>query len=89
MYEMRHVHEPHDRALLRAITGPADPLQHLLPQSLWLQQGPHLRRWRCSLCRALCQTGMWLERFVIVVTSLQRDYLPSSWGMYWSPCGTS
>jgi molybdopterin-containing oxidoreductase family membrane subunit len=26
--------------------------------------------------------GMWLERFVIVVTSLHRDYLPSSWGMY-------
>jgi hypothetical protein len=28
-------------------------------------------------------TGMWLERFVIVVMSLQRDYVPSSWGMYW------
>jgi molybdopterin-containing oxidoreductase family membrane subunit len=26
--------------------------------------------------------GMWLERFVIVITSLHRDYLPSSWGMY-------
>ena len=26
--------------------------------------------------------GMWLERFVIIVTSLHRDYLPSSWGMY-------
>lgn len=26
--------------------------------------------------------GMWLERFVIVVTSLQQDFLPSSWGMY-------
>lgn len=26
--------------------------------------------------------GMWLERFVIVVTSLHRDYLPSSWGIY-------
>jgi Ni/Fe-hydrogenase subunit HybB-like protein len=26
--------------------------------------------------------GMWLERFVIVVTSLQHDFLPSSWGMY-------
>ncbi len=28
-------------------------------------------------------TGMWLERFVIVVTSLHRDFLPSSWGMYY------
>jgi molybdopterin-containing oxidoreductase family membrane subunit len=27
--------------------------------------------------------GMWLERFVIVVTSLHRDFVPSSWGMYW------
>jgi molybdopterin-containing oxidoreductase family membrane subunit len=26
--------------------------------------------------------GMWLERYVIVVTSLHRDYLPSSWGNY-------
>jgi molybdopterin-containing oxidoreductase family membrane subunit len=26
--------------------------------------------------------GMWLERYVIIVTSLQRDYLPSSWGRY-------
>ena len=26
--------------------------------------------------------GMWLERFVIVVTSLARDFLPSSWGHY-------
>jgi hypothetical protein len=26
--------------------------------------------------------GMWLERFVIVVISLSRDYIPSSWAMY-------
>jgi len=26
--------------------------------------------------------GMWIERFVIVITSLHRDFLPSSWGMY-------
>ena len=28
--------------------------------------------------------GMWFERFVIVVISLHRDFLPSSWG-YYSP----
>jgi molybdopterin-containing oxidoreductase family membrane subunit len=28
--------------------------------------------------------GMWFERFVIIVTSLHRDYLPSSWG-YFTP----
>jgi Ni/Fe-hydrogenase subunit HybB-like protein len=27
--------------------------------------------------------GMWLERFVIVITSLHRDFLPSSWGTYY------
>ncbi len=27
--------------------------------------------------------GMWLERFVIVVISLHRDFVPSSWGMYY------
>jgi molybdopterin-containing oxidoreductase family membrane subunit len=27
--------------------------------------------------------GMWLERFIIVVTSLHRDYMPSSWAMYY------
>jgi molybdopterin-containing oxidoreductase family membrane subunit len=27
--------------------------------------------------------GMWFERFVIVISSLSADYLPSSWGMYW------
>jgi molybdopterin-containing oxidoreductase family membrane subunit len=28
--------------------------------------------------------GMWFERFVIIVTSLHRDFLPSSWA-YYSP----
>jgi Ni/Fe-hydrogenase subunit HybB-like protein len=30
----------------------------------------------------LVNVGMWFERFVIVITSLHRDFLPSSWGMY-------
>jgi molybdopterin-containing oxidoreductase family membrane subunit len=29
--------------------------------------------------------GMWFERFVIIVTSLYRDYVPSSWSTYYSP----
>jgi hypothetical protein len=28
---------------------------------------------------------MWFERFVIIVTSIYRDYLPSSWSTYYSP----
>ena len=33
----------------------------------------------------ICQfvnAGMWFERFVIIVTSIARDFLPSSWGMF-------
>ncbi|HRE39844.1 MAG TPA: polysulfide reductase NrfD [Ignavibacteria bacterium] len=31
----------------------------------------------------LVNVGMWFERFVIIVTSLHRDFLPSSWAMYY------
>ena len=53
----------------------------LAPQLLWF------RRVRSSplplfLVAMFVNVGMWLERFVIVVTSLHRDFLPSSWGMY-------
>src|SRR6185369_15225158 len=33
----------------------------------------------------LVNIGMWFERFVIIVTSVYRDYLPSSWSTYYSP----
>src|SRR5678809_1756271 len=33
----------------------------------------------------LINIGMWYERFVIIVTSIYRDYLPSSWSTYYSP----
>jgi molybdopterin-containing oxidoreductase family membrane subunit len=33
----------------------------------------------------LVNVGMWFERFVIIVTSLYRDYVPSSWSVYYSP----
>jgi molybdopterin-containing oxidoreductase family membrane subunit len=43
-----------------------------------------LRRntWVLFVVSILVNVGMWFERYVIVVTSLHRDYLPSSWGMY-------
>ncbi len=52
-----------------------------IPQILWSKRA---RSYVPLLfCVALVVlVGMWLERFVIVVTSLQRDFLPSSWGMY-------
>ena len=53
----------------------------LTPQLLWI------KRIRNSIpaifiISVIVSIGMWLERFVIVVTSLHRDFLPSSWGMY-------
>jgi Ni/Fe-hydrogenase subunit HybB-like protein len=33
----------------------------------------------------LINIGMWFERFVIIVTSVYRDFLPSSWSTYYSP----
>ncbi len=50
--------------------------------SLWSRENshqPHGILWIISL---IVNVGMWLERFVIVVTSLHRDFLPSSWGIY-------
>ena len=51
------------------------------PQALWFRS---VRRSVPMLfaISLIVNTGMWLERFVIVVTSLHRDFLPSSWGMY-------
>ena len=54
----------------------------LVPQLLWS------RRMRRSIpvlftVAMFVNVGMWLERFVIIVTSLHRDFLPSSWDMYY------
>jgi molybdopterin-containing oxidoreductase family membrane subunit len=51
------------------------------PQALWF---PAVRRSPVALffLSLVVNVGMWLERYVIVVTSLHRDYLPSAWGMY-------
>jgi molybdopterin-containing oxidoreductase family membrane subunit len=53
----------------------------IAPQVLWFKQV----RTNVAALFALSlvvNVGMWLERFVIVVTSLHRDFLPSSWGRY-------
>jgi molybdopterin-containing oxidoreductase family membrane subunit len=53
----------------------------LTPQLIWIKKvrANLLALWLISL---VVSVGMWLERFVIVVTSLHRDFLPSSWGFY-------
>jgi molybdopterin-containing oxidoreductase family membrane subunit len=54
----------------------------LVPQTLWSQwvRTHPVVLWIVAM---VANIGMWLERFVIVITSLHRDYLPSSWGMYY------
>ncbi len=51
------------------------------PQLLWWSR---VRRSEAALflVSLAILVGMWLERFVIVVASQQRDFLPSSWGSY-------
>ena len=52
-----------------------------VPQLLWVKR---IRANNLALfCIAMfINVGMWLERYVIVVTSLSRDYMPSAWGTY-------
>ncbi len=52
-----------------------------LPQALWSKRVRHnvTLVWIIAI---IVNIGMWLERFVIVITSLHRDFLPSSWGIY-------
>jgi len=73
---------------LNRMTGPYAPFYWsliacniVIPQLLWL------KKVRTSVpalfvIALIVNVGMWLERFVIVVTSLHRDFLPSAWGMY-------
>jgi molybdopterin-containing oxidoreductase family membrane subunit len=53
----------------------------VIPQALWSSR---VRRnvYLLFLLSLIINLGMWLERFVIVVISLQRDYLPSAWFQY-------
>jgi molybdopterin-containing oxidoreductase family membrane subunit len=53
----------------------------IIPQLFWFKK---IRRTIpiMMIIVILVNVGMWFERFVIIVTSLHRDFLPSSWGMY-------
>ena len=53
----------------------------LSPQLFWFKKARTNTAvlWIVAL---LVTIGMWFERFVIIVTTLHRDFLPSSWGMY-------
>jgi molybdopterin-containing oxidoreductase family membrane subunit len=74
--------------LLNRVTGPYGPFYWalilcnvLLPQALWSERA-RSNVLLLFIIALVVNTGMWLERFVIVITSLHRDFLPSSWGNY-------
>jgi molybdopterin-containing oxidoreductase family membrane subunit len=75
--------------ILNRLRGPYAPLYWglllcnvVVPQALWLSAVRANVKALFVVALAV-NIGMWLERFVIVVTSLHRDFLPSSWGMYY------
>ena len=53
----------------------------LAPQVLWFKRA-RTNVVLLFVMSIVVNIGMWLERYVIIVTSLHRDFLPSSWGMY-------
>ena len=53
----------------------------VIPQIFWSKRA-RTTIWVLLAVSILVNVGMWFERFVIIVTSLHRDFLPSSWGMY-------
>ena len=75
--------------ILNRLAGPYAPFYWALilcnivvPQALWSSR-VRANALALFVVAIIVNIGMWLERFVIVITSLHRDFLPSSWGMYW------
>jgi len=54
----------------------------LAPQLLWWRRVRHSVPMLFMLSLVI-NIGMWMERFLIVVSSLHRDFLPSAWGMFY------
>ena len=73
---------------LNRFTGPYWPFYWgLLACNIVLVQSLWIRRVRTNvvvlfIIALIVNVGMWLERFIIIVTSLHRDFAPSSWGMF-------
>ena len=53
----------------------------IAPQVFWFKWS-RTTPWFIFVISIVVNIGMWFERFVIIVTSLHRDFLPSSWVMY-------
>jgi len=53
----------------------------VVPQLMWFKKLRLNLGWLFAVS-IVVSIGMWLERYIIIVVSLHRDFLPSSWGMY-------
>ncbi len=53
----------------------------IAPQVFWFKWA-RTTPWFIFMLSVVVNVGMWFERFVIIVTSLHREYLPSGWVMY-------
>ena len=81
---LRIVHElqPHARAVCAGRWWTIMFCNVLTPQLLWFRQ-VRQNVPMMFLISIIVQIGMWTERFVIVITSLHRDFMPTAWGMYY------
>ena len=53
----------------------------IIPQVFWTKKARTSTGW-LFFTSCVILVGMWLERFIIVIVSLHRDFVPSSWGHY-------
>jgi molybdopterin-containing oxidoreductase family membrane subunit len=52
-----------------------------IPQRYWFKR-MRTNLWVMFIISITTNIGMWFERFVIIATSLTRDFLPTSWGYF-------
>jgi len=79
-----------DAFFLRIVSGPYTWAYYCMffcnviaPQIFWFRWSRH-NLWVVFVVANLVNAGMWFERFVIIPTSISRDFLPGQWG-YYSP----
>jgi molybdopterin-containing oxidoreductase family membrane subunit len=77
-----------DAFMLRIFDGPYTPYYYAMffcnviaPQAFWWKKCRE-NLWVVMIVCMFVNAGMWYERFVIIVTTLARDFLPGVWDMY-------
>ena len=81
VYENAAYLASHDRAVRRLLLVP-DHLQYRGAADAVVQEDAQQSGHCCSSASMVVLIGMWLERFVIIVSSLAQDFLLSSWRVF-------